>query len=151
MTIYRLVNSLYKHDLSGTGAKLYGARWNVAGFPMLYTSQFISLAVLESLVHLQKNNIPLSQHLLYIDIKNDFETVEITNKHLKKNWQHDINYTQWIGTEFIKNNKSLALKVPSAIIPEEYNILVNPLHADFKKTRIVSASLFEFDKRLIPQ
>jgi len=67
---------------------------------------------------------------------------------LKPNWQHDIEYCRFIGNEFLQNNKSLTLKVPSAVIPDEYNILVNPAPPAFGKCTLLSSGVFEFDTRL---
>ena len=67
---------------------------------------------------------------------------------LKQTWQKDIDYSRFIGNEFLKTKKSLLLKVPSAIIPEETNVLINPAHPDFKKVKIIKASPFQFDTRL---
>ncbi|MEO6453097.1 MAG: RES family NAD+ phosphorylase [Ginsengibacter sp.] len=149
MIIYRISNEEFKDDISGNGAGINGSRWNSAGTRVLYTSEFISLCILESLVHLRQNYIPGYQYLLHIEIPDSTEAPEILLKKIKKNWTSEILYTQWIGDEFIKNNKSLMLKVPSAVVPEEHNFLINPLHADFKKVKIISSELLNLDKRLL--
>jgi RES domain-containing protein len=148
MIVYRITNETYKNDISGNGAALYGSRWNSKGFPLLYTSQFISLSILESLVHLNRNEIPPAQYLLHIEIPDENEMAEISFKKIKKNWNLDPDYTQWLGDQFLQNKEGLILKVPSAIVPEESNFLLNPLHAKFKKVRIVSSELLQLDKRL---
>ena len=148
MIIYRLCNEEYKDDISGTGAKLAGGRWNSIGVPVLYTSEHISLAVLEILVNTNTNLIPLSYYLFKIDIPDAVPLLAITKEKLKKDWKDDIGYTQWMGTEFCKAGKALFLKVPSAVIDEECNFIFNPLHKDFKKLKVVSAKKFHFDKRL---
>lgn len=152
MIIYRISSEEYKDDISGRGAAIHGSRWNSAGVPMLYTSQFISLTILESLVHLKQNYIPGSQYLLQIEITEEADSVqEISIKKVKQDWQAEIEYTQWMGDQFIKNNELLILKVPSAIVPQENNFLINPLHKDFKKVRIISTELLNLDKRLLMQ
>lgn len=149
MTVYRITNETYKDDISGNGAALYGSRWNSKGIYLLYTSQFISLSILESLVHLKRQEIPSSQFLLHIEVPDKQEIAEISYKKIKKNWREEIDYTQWLGDQFIQNKQSLIFKVPSAIVPQENNFLLNPLHPDFKKVKIIAAELLELDKRLM--
>lgn len=148
MIVYRISNEKFKKDISGNGAAIYGSRWNSRGVKLLYTSAYISLSILESLVHLKVNYIPASQYLLQIEIP-EIQLVEISLKKIKQNWHKEIAYTQWIGDQFIKNNEALVLKVPSAIVPQEHNFLINPLHATFKKVKIVNTELLELDKRLL--
>lgn len=148
MIIYRLATEIYKDDISGNGAKLYGGRWNSAGLPMLYATENISLAVLEILVRTNMQLIPLTYHLLKINIASTTDSVLIATTKLKKDWKDDVDYSRWIGDEFLKSNKRLLCKVPSAIIEEENNYLVNPHHSDFYKLKIIVADKFQFDKRL---
>ncbi|GAB2822392.1 RES family NAD+ phosphorylase [Ferruginibacter profundus] len=149
MIVYRISKARYKNDISGMGAKLYGSRWNTVGIAMLYTAENISLAVLETLVHLQEFEIPTDYWLLKIQIPDDGKMTSIENSKLKKQWQNDAGYTQFIGSEFIKNNQSLILKVPSAVITDEHNYLVNPLHRNFAKAKIIDSKAFNFDNRLL--
>ena len=148
MIVYRITNEAYKNDLSGNGAALYGSRWNSKGIRLLYTSQFISLSILESLVHLKRNEIPLNQYLLFIEFPDQKKIAELSYKKMKKNWHEEHEYTQWIGDQFIKNKEALALKVPSAVVPQENNFLLNPFHSEFKKVKIISSELLQLDKRL---
>lgn len=148
MIIYRLTNGDHKHDLSGTGSKLYGGRWNSVGLNAIYTTENISLAILEILVHIKKYNRPLDYHLLSINIPDTIKPAFISKEKLKKNWKDDAAYTQFIGDEFLKEKQSLILKVPSVIIDQENNFIINPAHSDSSKIKIISTKLFEFDKRL---
>ena len=148
MIVYRITNSHYKDDISGTGAKLRGARWNMPGTSMLYTAENISLSTLELLVHIGLSDIQNHYELLTIFIPDDITIKEINADKLKSRWYEDEDYTSFMGTEFIKNNNNLVLKVPSAIIDEEHNFLVNPEHQDFKKIKIKKSKPFTFDERL---
>jgi RES domain-containing protein len=148
MIVYRISNELYKEDISGNGAAINGSRWNSKNIRMVYTGEYISLSILESLVHLREIDIPEKQYFLTIQIP-DVEFQDIILSKLKDKWQQHINYTQWIGDQFIKNNEALVLIVPSAIVPQEHNFLINPLHATFKKVKIVNTELLELDKRLL--
>jgi RES domain-containing protein len=147
MTVYRITNSLYKEDLSGNGAKENGGRWNYPGFAALYTSEHISLCVLEMLVNISLPESQLKYHLLTIEIP-DLPVKEISLKKLKLNWQEDEDYTRFIGTEFLKNKESLFLKLPSAVINNENNFFINPLYSDFSKVKLLNSNPFIFDKRL---
>lgn len=148
MIIYRICNALHSSDLSGTGAKLYGARWNTKGTPMLYTAEHISLAVLELLVHSQFKRFSIDLDLITMQLPASFKAAEISIKKVKNNWEKDAGYTQFIGDEFIRNKQDLVLKVPSAVIQQESNFLINPLHPDFKKIKIVETVSFKTDERL---
>ena len=147
MIVYRISNELYKDDISGNGAAINGSRWNSKNIKMLYTGEFISLSILESLVHLRRTDLPLKQYLLRIQIP-DIAFQDILLSKLKADWQQHISYTQWIGDQFITGSENLVLKVPSAIVPQEHNFLINPFHKDFKKVKITGSELLELDKRL---
>lgn len=148
MIVYRLATETYKLDLSGNGAKLFGGRWNSPGFSVVYTTENISLAVLEILVRADAYSIPITYHLITIDIPGSIQPLIITPAKLKAVWKDDIGYTQWMGDEFIKSNDCLLLKVPSAVVDQENNFIVNPQHTDFKEVKIVTVKKFTFDKRL---
>ncbi len=148
MIAYRICNTLFSNDLSGTGAKLNGGRWNSGGVGMLYVTEFISLAVLEMLVHNHFKDFAIELSLLDISIPEAAEIKELKLNKLKQDWMKDYGYTRFIGDEFIRSGKTLLMKVPSAVITEEHNFLINPLHPDFKKIKIAGARNFETDKRL---
>ncbi len=148
MIIYRICNTAYSDDLSGTGAKLYGGRWNSKGLPMLYTAEHISLGVLEMLVHNQFQDFKQALCLIHLSIPDAIVIKEIKMSKLKTEWVDDYSYTKFMGNEFIKSTSNLILKVPSAVVNEEHNLLINPLHSDFKKVKIVKTINFRTDKRL---
>lgn len=148
MTIYRLATAQYADDISGTGAKLMGGRWNERGIPVLYTAENISLAVLEIVVNADRHFIPPTYQLIKLSVPDTVEFSFISKDKLKQHWKDDFEYTQWMGSEFLKQKKHLALKIPSAVVDEEHNYLFNPQHSDFKKLKITSISSFKFDNRL---
>jgi RES domain-containing protein len=147
MTVYRFTKEVYSHNISGKGAKQWGGRWNSPGLAVVYTSCSISLSLLELFVYQSSYEEILVNSLMKINVPDIFVQAISANS-LKRNWQHDIDYCRFIGNEFLQNNKSLMLKVPSAIIPEEYNILINPRHTAFKECSLISSGIFEFDSRL---
>ena len=148
MIVYRLTTGDHIQDLSGTGSKLYGGRWNSMGMSALYTTEHISHAVLENLVYLKKYKKPVDYHLLAIELPDNVSPVVIKKEKLKLNWKDDLNYSQFMGDEFLRSHQALYLKVPSAIVDLEHNFIVNPDHSSAGKIRIITSQLFEFDKRL---
>lgn len=148
MIAYRICNSVYKDDISGTGSKITGGRWNSVGIPVLYLSEHVSLSVLEMLVNNQFIDFAVSLSLLTISLPEKIEIAQVRLGKLKDGWQEDFSYTRFMGNEFIKTANSLVLKVPSAVVSEEHNFLINPLHTDFKKVKILKMKSFRTDKRL---
>jgi len=151
MLVYRICNTLYANDINGIGAKLYGGRWNNAGNAVVYTSSSRALAALEVLVHLPPKNVkPIDFSIVVIEVpENSMEEIsyaEIYNE-LKVNGLNS-NFKS-IGDNWLKKNTSLLLKVPSVVMPEEFNYLINPLHKDFHKVKIKETKLFRFDERLV--
>lgn len=147
MITYRLASENYALDLSGEGAALYGGRWNPVGLKTLYSAQHISLAILEILVRTVNGVHPLDYYLIILEMP-DNSIVKIDSSSLKNNWKVNIEYSQWIGEEFLKEKKSLVLQVPSAIVERENNFVINPFHKDFKKVRIIGYEPLMLDERL---
>ncbi len=147
MILYRIVKCAYA-DLSGTGARLYGGRWNSEGRSMVYLTSSRSLAVLEALVHLSPTNLPNDFCIMIIDAPDDIAT--ITTEQLPAHWHEypEPNNLKEIGNKFLAEKKHLLLKVPSAIVKEEYNYLLNPQHHDAGLVKIINTGPFLFDQRL---
>jgi len=149
MTLYRIANARYADDLSGSGARLYGGRWNSEGRAMVYLASSRSLAILESLVHLSPTNIPAGYVMLTINAPDDFFEIDI--KLLPDNWNEypEPNILKQIGNSFLQKNEYLLLKVPSAIVAQEFNYLMNPTHKKAGSVKIIDKVPFSFDERLI--
>jgi RES domain-containing protein len=150
MVLYRIAKCSYAKDLSGEGARLYGGRWNSEGNRATYLASSRSLAVLEVLVHLPPLMIPDDFCLVEIEVP-DNRITEIAMDQLPPNWQ-DISpplALKKIGDEFLKKQEHLLLKVPSSIVPAEFNYLVNPAHPGMKKVKVLRMQPFSFDERLI--
>jgi len=150
MILYRIVKCNYARDLSGTGARLYGGRWNSEGKPAVYLASSGSLAVLEVLVHLPPLMIPDDFCLVEIEVP-DNSISQIAIEGLPENWK-DISppvALKEIGDDFLKKQTFLLLKMPSSIVPMEYNYLLNPLYPGIKKVKIVKSEPFDFDSRLV--
>jgi RES domain-containing protein len=149
MLLYRLTRCVYANDLSGAGARLYGGRWNSEGRSAVYLASSRSLAVLEALVHLPPVDVPNEYCMVTIEAPEDFAAVD--ENLLPKNWQdhQDIDVLKQLGNAFLQGKKNLLFKVPSAIVNEEYNYLLNPLHANASKLKLKNIQPFNFDNRLI--
>ncbi|MDB5134906.1 MAG: hypothetical protein JWP37_1509 [Mucilaginibacter sp.] len=148
MLLYRLTKCVYANDLSGAGARLYGGRWNSEGRAMIYLASSRSLAVLEALVHLPATNIPDEYCMVTIEVPDDFANGD--EKLLPINWREssDLDILKRIGNTFLAEKKYLLLKVPSAIVNEEFNYLLNPSHEGIRKVKLKSILPFNFDSRL---
>jgi RES domain-containing protein len=152
MIVYRLSAGKFKNDLSGKGAELAGGRWNSKGVAMLYTSASVALCLCELAVHIPFGIVPKDYHLLTIEFPDNSPPQPLPKEGalLPKDWRSvpHSQSTQDIGDKFIAEGKLLVLKVPSAIVPADFNFLFNPKHKDFSKVKIKSAELFEFDSRI---
>ncbi|WP_420571894.1 RES family NAD+ phosphorylase [Kordia sp.] len=150
MIVYRIDRAKRKNNLlSGIGAEKIGGRWNEIGTRAVYTSQHISLAYLEVVMHLDiTEDLPNDRILVHINIPDEVHVHEI--KKLPKNW-NTFPYnskTQEIFTKFVAENNYAVLKVPSAIVRDEFNYILNPIHIDFHKIQVVKIQKFAFDSRL---
>ncbi len=130
ISIYRIVKKKWADSaFDGEGARLFGGRWNNKGKSCVYVAGSESLALLEILVHLESDAILNA----YCVIKSNIDNKQImTLGNLPKNWQAEPAppQTAIIGDQWLKSGQSLALRVPSVIVPREYNYLLNPNHPD---------------------
>ncbi len=152
MVVYRITQEQYAHDLSGNGAKLYGGRWNNEGMPALYTAGSRALALLETLAHTPIHLLSVKKYVvLAIEIPEHVTYERISLKKLKPDWDAwDLQfYTQKIGDAFLKANQHLIMEVPSVLLHEENNYIINPLHKDFVKVKIVDEKELKFNDRLL--
>jgi RES domain-containing protein len=150
MILYRIAKCSYANDLTGTGARLYGGRWNSEGKSMVYLASSRSLAVLEVLVHLPPLMIPDNYCLAEIEVPDHIVT-QLRVSDLPPDWQ-DVSppiVLRQLGDRFLKKQDHLLLKVPSTIVPDEHNFLLNPLHKDIKKVKVLKTLPFSFDQRLV--
>ena len=149
LTVFRLAKTRYILDTSGLGAQLSGGRWNLKGTPVIYTSQSRSLALAEFLVHTPLSLLPEDLSILAIEIPKKVTFAKIDLSQLKKDWNtypasEDVIQ---IGQHWVLNKKSCVLKVPSAIIAQEYNYILNPLHEDFAFIKFGKPEKFILDSR----
>jgi RES domain-containing protein len=140
-------------DLSGTGAKLTGGRWNRPGLALLYTSSSISLAALETVVHLKSGGLPLLRYLVRIEIPNEVwaNAQALTHTSAAQGWDAlpATNASMETGEAFVNRGHSALLLAPSVIVPEEANVLINPVHPDSARIRATRLRHWTYDPRLI--
>jgi len=152
MVVYRMVKSEERtKDLSGKGAFIEGGRWNNPGIFLLYTSMNSSLAILESLVHFDESELPPRMFIMHIEVDESAIIYSLPDQNLPENWRQPENIElKEIGDKLIRSNQHIAIKVRSAVNPEEYNILLNPLFpAYYDLVKVIASEPYALDQRLI--
>jgi len=136
--------------LSGDGGLHAGGCWHRQGVRVVYCASTLSLAALELLVHLGRSHVGIRFVVFRIDIPDGARVEELHRGELPRNWRSEppIEATRRLGMEWLRACESAVLRVPSAVIPAEYNYLLNPLHGDFKRLRRGRGEPFAFDPRL---
>ncbi|MGN6532020.1 MAG: RES family NAD+ phosphorylase [Ginsengibacter sp.] len=149
MLVYRVGKTKHANDLSGEGAKINGGRWNHKSIPCLYTSESRALSLLEYTVNVNVEEIPRALSITTIEIP-DSEILIINEESLPGNWQKvpAPTSTQDFGSGLIKSSKKAALRIPSSVIPEEFNYILNPLHINSRNFKIKSITDLVYDIRI---
>lgn len=149
---WRLVHPAYAdRTLLGEGARLHGGRWNEPGTRVVYLSEHLSLATLEVLVH-ARVWAPV-RRLTALRVEYDPDSTEIVDRReLPQTWWQSPAPPELasLGSRWARERHSLSLVVPSAVVPQEHNILLNPDHPAFHSVRVVERFLFALDSRLSP-
>lgn len=150
MDVYRITKKEHA-ALNGLGGLFGPGRWHKKGSNIIYTSEHASLAAWEKIVHVASfENLPGDLLLIKIQIPDSTEIQTVPKNILVPGWDDFpfSNETVDFGTSFLQKMEYLALKVPSEIIPEEFNVILNPLHPDIHQCRIISSEPFVFDRRV---
>ena len=153
MFVHRIVKSISRaRDLTGLGAFLEGGRWNSEGVHALYTSENPSLAMLELLVHLDPEEMPPGMYLMDISLSRSPRILQLTDADLPDDWREPDNlYLRSLGDRHLREGRYLGMKVPSAVMPSQYNIVLNPQHPSFGRcVRVEKVSPLALDRRLLP-
>lgn len=150
MRVYRLCRVAHR-ELDGEGARLYGGRWNTPGRPVVYTSTSLALAALEYLVHVDPADVPADIVALTIHVPDDAATDRVVATDLPAGWEQlaEPPACRDAGDAWLEAGRTLALRVPSAPVPEEENVLLNVRHPAMARVRVVAERAFFFDPRLI--
>ena len=151
MELFRITQEKYADDLSGNGARLYGGRWNSEGLFAVYTSSTRALALLETLAHTPAKMLNEKIYLLItLSIPDSIQPEILDTNKLAAGWDAPDarSLTKKLGDNFLRSKKGLLLLVPSVLIAEENNYIMNPLHMDMKKLKLVNKRRINFDARV---
>ena len=149
MIVYRIGKTRYAKDLSGEGARLNGGRWNHKLTACIYTSESRALALLEYTVNINIEDIPRALSITSIEIP-AAQIYELEEAQLPGNWKlaPAPSSTKQYGTQLLKTASKAIIKLPSAIITQEFNYLLNPIHNGSKSFKIVEVKDFVYDVRI---
>lgn len=149
MEVFRITHKKWSGRLTASGL---AARWNSTGIYVIYTAGSRALACLENVVHRASSGLKTPFITMIISIPDDITINELLLEKLPKDWgkSGEIAYNKCrpFGDNWVINMESAVLKVPSAIIPEDSNYLLNPGHPDFSKISILTEDSFTFDERI---
>lgn len=149
MLVYRIGKTKFANDLTGEGARLFGGRWNQKGTACIYTAESRALAVLEYTVNVNIDDIPRALSITTFEIT-DSLILQLKEEDLPGNWKQipSPSSTKDFGTNYLTKKDIAIIKIPSSIIPEENNYLVNPLFTKDNHMRIVEIKDFSYDVRI---
>lgn len=151
MLVYRIATSKHIEDLSGEGARRHGGRWNHRGTAVTYTSATRSLATVELLVHVPFSFAPADLKIATIGIPDEPAPEEVDVAALPPNWRDFPAPPELadLGTSWARSGHSLLFRVPSAVVEQEHNILINPAHPDIARVVLAKVEDFRLDRRLV--
>ena len=135
-------------DLSGEGGRIAGGRWHSRGRPILYAAEHPAGALVEILVHLDRDLLPDHCQLITLAAVPTLAVPEVAESSLPPGWSSNPAFTRPIGDAWLQQRASLLLRVPSVILPDTWNMLVNPAHPDIATLRIEKLQAFPLDRRL---
>jgi RES domain-containing protein len=147
LTVYRICNAKHSRN-DGEGARLNGGRWNPKGTPILYCAATASLCALEVLAN--SAGLPAGMVVIAADVPDTLAIEALKETDLPVDWNSPIapRSTKAIGARWAKNKATVVLSVPSAVVPQERNFLLNPKHPDFSSIKFRAPMPFRFDPRL---
>ncbi len=134
----------------GEAAQRYPGRWNLRGHPVIYTAASRSLAILEILVHYEDHEL-LNEHFICIPLRIPKECILELDEPLPPDWRSDPPpaSTRALGSGWLECGRSLALRIPSTLVPAENNYLINPRHEAFDELEILDPEPLDLDPRLV--
>lgn len=149
MKVWRLAKAACTTP-NGEGAKKYGGRWNPSGPAVVYTSESVALAAFEALVHAESDLLPDDFVIMSANIPDTLPIRTITPQELPDNWRAipAPRTLQAIGSEWAQSHHDVGLRVPSAVIPQEWNILLNLSHPEFSTIEWTNEGPFQWDPRM---
>jgi RES domain-containing protein len=154
MRAYRIYRRARREvAFTGEGARIVGARWNLPGTAVVYTSSTLALSFLEFLIHFDPESVDIAQLRLeyrFAEIPDELSVLEVCQSGLPADWNAIpwSTRTQKLGSKWMEDARHAVISVPCVVIPSERNYLLNPLHADFSKVLLGPPCPFTIDPRL---
>lgn len=150
MRVWRITREAFQ-ALDGDGARQWGGRWNSVGVPVVYSSASLALAALEVLTHADIRDVPDDLVAMSIDVPDEGGVSSIGVDELPAGWNRIADGAVCVtrGDAWVAEGGTLALRVPSVVVPEEWNVLINPAHVRASGVRVVSSRRFQFDPRVM--
>lgn len=147
MLVYRIVHALYSKSLFASGI---AGRWNSVGKKVIYTAESIPLAFLENMVRRQGIGFNKDFKIMFIEVPDNTEIETIDVAALEAGWRdlHDYSKCQSLGNKWYNEGKALVLRVPSAVLPEAFNYVINSEHVDYKLIQLVAVTDLVPDERI---
>lgn len=148
MFLWRISNHV---SLTGDGALRASGRWHTRGRRVVYCAEHPAAALLEILVHFEIDihDLPARYRLLKIEAPDDIDIEVVRSEELPQNWVTSPETTRAIGNAWLRNRSAAMLRVPSAIVPETYSVLLNPAHPQAHRVAVVLAQDQTIDPRLL--
>lgn len=135
-------------ELKGAGGLRAPGRWHQRGLPIVYLAESPAGALLEACVHTSANDVPPHYTLLKVQVEARVAASHLNVSTLPKDWIERQEVTREIGSAWLRDGRSALFRVPSALLPATFNVLLNPLHPDASRIRIESAVRYPFDPRI---
>lgn len=154
MIVYRICKARYANTaFSGAGGLESSGRWHRKGQPIVYAASTLSLAALEYFVHLGRTDTRIALVTVSATIAEDHPVEVVNCASLPDNWSASppIDATMDLGTRWCLEMRALLIKIPSAVVPGEFNYLLNPRHPNFKLIKLSHPERFSFDARMWKQ
>jgi len=145
MKLWRISNHA---DLTGEGGRRAAGRWHSRGRPIIYAAEHPAAALVEILVHLDRDLLPDRFQLIAIEAPESIRIQNIPQDVLRADWSTNDAVTRKLGDAWLAARSSLLLRVPSVILPDAWNVLINPAHPDISQLVIEKRQSFPLDPRL---
>ncbi len=150
LSVYRMAREKYADTaLSGIGAEKVGGRWTPPGYRAVYTASSVSLALVETLVHVD-SDLMMKHIIVKIEVPDSILIERIDPNSLPKDWRASPAplALRDIGEQWLTSETTLILEVPSVVVPQEFNYIINPLHSDVEQLKVGQPTRFSIDPRI---